>query len=56
MNNMNVQTLEYAAPRIADYGDLAELTAGCNGGPSDFQGQNNSLTSTNSRGTCISTP
>jgi hypothetical protein len=52
----NIQTHEYSAPRVADYGDLAQLTAGCNGAPADFQGQNNSLTSINSRGVCSSTP
>jgi hypothetical protein len=51
-----IQTQEYSAPRIADYGDLAQLTAGCQGSPADFQGQNNSLTAVNSRGNCISTP
>lgn len=48
--------MEYTKPQISDYGDLAELTAGCNGAPADFQGLNNSLASANSRGICISTP
>ena len=47
--------IEYRKPEIADYGSVQELTAGCNGEPADYQGQNNALTSANSRGSCTST-
>jgi len=47
--------IAYAKPEIADYGSVQELTAGCNGTPSDFQGMNNALTAHTSRGSCSST-
>jgi hypothetical protein len=55
MNNEN-RSAEYTAPKVVDYGSLEELTAGCHGSPSDFQGLNNALTNTTSKGTCTSTP
>jgi len=48
--------IDYAKPEIADYGSIQEMTAGCSGTPSDFEGQNNALTAVTSRGTCNSTP
>jgi hypothetical protein len=48
--------IEYSRPEIADYGSVQDLTAGCNGSPSDFQGLNNALEQVTSRGTCTSTP
>jgi hypothetical protein len=47
--------IEYVKPEIADYGSIQEMTAGCHGSPSDYQGLNNALVNVTSRGTCTST-
>jgi hypothetical protein len=56
MEHTTLEHTEYTKPAVSDYGDLAELTAGCIGTPGDFQGLNNSISAVTSKGVCNSTP